>query len=82
MKPKLAELGVNAPARELIELIVAVPKEASRRWSSPNRPEALLKTFPEVSADLSEEERDRGEDQRRCSAYRQLNALGYYRGQE
>ena len=68
---------MNATARDLVELMITVPEEASRRRSSPIRPEALLKAFPEVRADLAQEERDRGEDQGRCSADRQLETLGY-----
>ena len=71
---------MHATARDLVELAIAVPEEASRRRSSPIRPEALLKPFPEVRADLAEEERDRGKDQGRCSAKRQLEALRYYCG--
>ena len=47
---------MNATARDLVELMIAVPEEASRRRSSPIRPEALLKAFPEVRADLAEQD--------------------------
>ena len=82
VQPKLTELRVNAAARDLVELMIAVPEEARRRRPSPVRPEALLEALPEVCAQLAEEERDRGEDQGRCSADRQPEALGYYCGQE